>query len=578
MDIFDYRKTLIDHYAEYISGFIKIRDKNISDYLTQTLESGHLWPESLIQLNPCFKPGRSIDQLVEANVLHEECSRVFRRKSEDGSSAPLRLHTHQEEALITAQSGANYVLTTGTGSGKSMTYIIPIVDHVLKQGSGKGIKAIVIYPMNALANSQMNELEKFLKLGYEADDSPVTFDRYTGQEDRQRRDQITENPPDILLTNYVMLELMMTRPEERQLIESAKGLQFIVLDELHTYRGRQGSDVAMLLRRVKNFLGAESAQVVGTSATLAGGGSFEEARQEVASVASVLFGSAVDPKNVIGETLKRVTAEVNFASDAVRQQITKRVREGGLPEGIDFNLFADDALAAWIESTFGIETHDGRLVRTQPRSINSSAENSLPCGTELLSSLTAMDEDLCSQAIKQSLISGFGCLNPETGFPSFAFRLHQFISRGDTVYASLENPSKRRITMNGQKYVPGEQKQKLLYPIVFCRECGEAYYSVSKRQDPDTGEISYYPATPFDNSDEIEGEPGYLFVNVDNPWPQDDEEQHGKVPDDFIEVGPQGERIKRNARERMPVRLTLLPDGSINANGLVSGSGQGLRP
>ncbi|MDF7826479.1 DEAD/DEAH box helicase [Pontiellaceae bacterium B12227] len=570
MDIFDYRKTLIDHYAEYISGFIKIRDERISSSLQDTLTSGHLWPESLIQLNPCFKPGRSIDDLVEASILHDECSRVFRRKSEGGLSSPLRLHTHQEEALLTAQSKENYVLTTGTGSGKSMTYIIPIVDHVLKQGSGKGIKAIVIYPMNALANSQMNELDKFLKLGYDEGESPVTFDRYTGQEDRQRRNDIIENPPDILLTNYVMLELMMTRPEERQLIEAAKGLQFIVLDELHTYRGRQGSDVAMLLRRVKNFLDADHAQVVGTSATMAGGGSIAEQKQEVADVASVLFGSPVAPENVIGETLKRITGEVDFSSDTIRKQITQRVREGGLPSDIDFQSFSEDALAAWIESNFGIETREGRLARTDPKPINSNKESRIVGGADLLSTITDLDKEVCAVAIKQSLISGFGCLNPETGFPSFAFRLHQFISRGDTIYASLENPAKRYLTLNGQKFVPGENKQKLLYPVVFCRECGEAYYSVERRQDPDTGEITYHPAPPFDKSDEQDGDPGYLFVNMDNPWPQDEDGQLGKVPDDFIEIGPQGERVKRTAAQRMPVRLTLLPDGSIDVNGLVS--------
>ncbi len=125
MDIFDYRNTLIDHYKEYVSGFIKIRDQRISKHLTSKLDGGHLWPEALIQLNPCFEPGRSVDQLVSAGVLHEECSRIFRRKSEEGSSLPLKLHAHQEEALLAAQSGKNYVLTTGTGSGKSMTYIIP---------------------------------------------------------------------------------------------------------------------------------------------------------------------------------------------------------------------------------------------------------------------------------------------------------------------------------------------------------------------------------------------------------------------------------------------------------------------
>ena len=80
--------------------------------------------------------------------------------------ANLTLHKHQEDAIRTAQKGHNYILTTGTGSGKSLAYIIPIVDFVLRNGSGKGVQAIIVYPMNALANSQRGELEKFLKFGY----------------------------------------------------------------------------------------------------------------------------------------------------------------------------------------------------------------------------------------------------------------------------------------------------------------------------------------------------------------------------------------------------------------------------
>ena len=76
-----------------------------------------------------------------------------------------------------AQTGVNYVLTTGTGSGKSLAYIVPIVDHVLRRGSGRGVQAIVVYPMNALANSQEGELTKFLKLGYPDGQGPVTFAR-----------------------------------------------------------------------------------------------------------------------------------------------------------------------------------------------------------------------------------------------------------------------------------------------------------------------------------------------------------------------------------------------------------------
>ena len=108
---------------------------------------------------------------------------------------------------------------------------MPIVDRVLRHGGGKGVQAIVVYPMNALANSQLGELEKFL--GKQA--PKVTYQRYTGQEDRKTREGILANPPDVLLTNYVMLKLLLTRPNERKaLIESAKNLRFLVLDELRS--------------------------------------------------------------------------------------------------------------------------------------------------------------------------------------------------------------------------------------------------------------------------------------------------------------------------------------------------------
>jgi len=112
------------------------------------------------------------------------------------------------------------VLTTGTGSGKSLAYIVPAVDHILRRGSGQGVRALVVYPMNALANSQFNELRKFLCHGYPDGRGPVTFAAYTGQEREEARQRILENPPDILLTNYVMLELILTRPIEKPLIRA----------------------------------------------------------------------------------------------------------------------------------------------------------------------------------------------------------------------------------------------------------------------------------------------------------------------------------------------------------------------
>ena len=170
--------------------------------------------------------------------------------------------------------------TTGTGSGKSLAYIVPIVDHVIRRGPGNGIQAIVVYPMNALANSQAGELDKFLDLGFPNDKGPVRFKRYTGQESDQEKADIIATPPDILLTNYVMLELILTRPRDRELIKQAADLRFLVLDELHTYRGRQGADVALLTRRVREATKTPHLQCVGTSATLAGAGTLVEQQAE----------------------------------------------------------------------------------------------------------------------------------------------------------------------------------------------------------------------------------------------------------------------------------------------------------
>ena len=146
--------------------------------------------------------------------------------------------------------------------------------------------AIVVYPMNALCNSQLEELEKFLVCGYGKGNEPVTFARYTGQESNEERERIAKNPPDILLTNYVMLELILTRflETDKTVRKHAAGLRFLVLDELHTYRGRQGADVAMLVRRVRERFN-ENLLCIGTSATMASEGSAGERNAAVAAVA-----------------------------------------------------------------------------------------------------------------------------------------------------------------------------------------------------------------------------------------------------------------------------------------------------
>ena len=555
VDVFRLRDRLVKDYSEYIGSFINIRDPRIAGAVGDELNAGLLWPDPLIQLNPSFAPGETIDALVEQGILHEECRRAFRLKKDDSPEGlPMRLHRHQSEAVKVASGERSYVLTTGTGSGKSLAYIIPIVNHVLREGPGQGIQAIIVYPMNALANSQHGELEKFLCLGYPDKRGSVTFERYTGQESHEDRERIISSPPDVLLTNYVMLELLLTRPDEKGLINAAQGLKFLVLDELHTYRGRQGADVAMLIRRVRDRLAAHNLQCVGTSATLSSGGTYTEQQREIAAVASRLFGSTVEPDHVIGETLERSTVESDFSDNSVVRELTNRLEDPQRKPPGEFSSFIKDPLASWIESTFGIETDpkSGRLRRSNPRSITGESGAAAD-----LSRLTGVGQQVCVGKIQETLLKGYDVLHPDTGFPVFAFRLHQFISRGDTVYASPESEAERYITVYGQQYVPNEERQRILLPLAFCRHCGQEYYVVRKTRDEETKQDRFLQRDLMDNFQDEDSEAGFLYVNSSSPWPSSREEQLACVPDEWCEEVRGNLRLKSNFRKYLPKSIRM---------------------
>ncbi|MHB1317954.1 MAG: DEAD/DEAH box helicase [Anaerolineae bacterium] len=509
-------------------------------------------------MNPSYAFGHWIDELADLGQIHPLCKDIFRIKRDDGTSKALRMYVHQEEAIQAANAGDSYVLTTGTGSGKSLAYIIPIVNHVLRRGSGKGIQALVVYPMNALANSQVGELEKYLQQGF--DRPPVTFMRYTGQEDEAERADILQNPPDILLTNYVMLELILTRVRERPLIASMHGLKFLVLDELHTYRGRQGADVALLVRRLRDYAEAKNIQCVGTSATLADTSSTADPREGVARVASQLFGVTVKPDRVFTETLRRQSPKPNEGEEFVR---SLRSRLGAsAPVERSYLQFLSDPLTQWIESTFGLsEDRAGKLVRARPQPVSGQAGASAK-----LADLTGVDVEACATALRQQLLAGYQTLDPETELPVLAFRVNQFISRGDTAYASLDDPETRHVTTEGQVFVPGD-RARILLPLVFCRECGQEFYAVTRKAVAD-GTGFRYVARDLQSTrpESLEEEHGYLYSEPDSPW-LESELDLDLLPSDWIDEQSATRRVTRSRRDRVPVLVHVNNGGYENPEG-----------
>ncbi|GLW62162.1 RNA helicase [Actinomadura rubrobrunea] len=557
MDVFQVHERLIDDYAAFTSSLVQVRDERIARHLRKENADKVRWPDPWLSLNPNFEPGGTVSELVAEGLLHPFCDRFFRAKEgeDDPGRRTLTLHRHQREAIEAARTGESYVLTTGTGSGKSLTYILPIVDSVLRDPEPGRIKAIVVYPMNALANSQLHELQKYLNWGLASDERPVSFARYTGQEGDEERDRVLRGKPDILLTNYVMLEYLLTRPVERdQLIGAARGLRFLVLDELHTYRGRQGADVAMLVRRLRDACEVPDLQCIGTSATMATDATFAAAQAKIAQVASRLFGTPVRAERVIGETLRRATtrtdpdaAALRAGMDAVLRGASRRYEE-----------LVDDPLAGWIETAFGLteEEGTGRLVRQRPKT--------LPTAARELAEVTGETPERCAEAIQAALQQGARVRHPETGRPLFAFRLHQFLTKGDTVYVSLEPEDERHITSQYQVSVPGH-REKILLPLAFCRECGQEYLVVARTKRADG--VFY---TPRYEQDAAGGDTanGYLYISSDHPWPADDPIKAGRLPDSWYDTGDDGEPyVLPRFRDHLPREVWLGVDGSEQPKG-----------
>lgn len=230
-------------------------------------------------------------------------------------------HLHQLQAWqrLSTRNGATplaTLVTTGTGSGKTECFLYPILDHcyrALERGEG-GIKAIVLYPMNALASDQARRFAEIIHRDPRLD-GKLRVGMYVGEKGSHRgmgpdsviddQEILRKAPPDILLTNYRMLDLLLLRPKDQNLWNHNRPgtLRYLVLDELHTYDGAQGTDVACLIRRLSARLGEhDSLCPVGTSVTVAS--DTGDSQRELLEFASKVFDQPFDDDTVIGETLR----------------------------------------------------------------------------------------------------------------------------------------------------------------------------------------------------------------------------------------------------------------------------------
>lgn len=271
-----------------------------------------------VEALPDFEKGAPLRALLRTHggYLHDRLSAL------DAGLLDRPLHRHQEAALSTAcRDRQSLLVATGTGSGKTESFLFPLAHKLLDdpEPDAPGVRALLIYPMNALANDQLYYRIAPL-FGKELAEAGVTFGRFTSQiranakrsdeEARLRdnpklmralgnkipknwlltREEMLAAPPKILITNYAMLEHLLLLPRNAPLFRFPT-LHTLVLDEVHTYNGAQAAEVAFLLRKLKTRLQLEHPlQVFGTSASLPEGAENDE---RICRFASQLTGESV---------------------------------------------------------------------------------------------------------------------------------------------------------------------------------------------------------------------------------------------------------------------------------------------
>lgn len=304
-------------YMMYLQTTFQINDLELGPLFKETITKNQFIKGPVIEVTPPFKKGVPLRELIDEGTLSPHFRSLTFPVDRD-------LYLHQERAVRkVVKDKRNIIVATGTGSGKTEIFIISVLNELFRQKEagrlGPGVRALLLYPMNALVNDQLKRMRELL-----AKCPDITFGRYTGEtledpkkalekylklhggqqpipNERISRKEMWDAPPHILLTNYAMLEYLLLRPRDICFFDGvfAHDWSFIVLDEAHTFTGAKGIEMAMLLRRLKDrVVKSEPGKLrcIATSATLGDG---SEDSEGIALFASQLFGEIFSTDDII---------------------------------------------------------------------------------------------------------------------------------------------------------------------------------------------------------------------------------------------------------------------------------------
>lgn len=491
-------KGIVEFFRKYLLTTFKTNNDIYNRQLKEQLsEDGVISKGPYISMSDSFEKDKTLRELVDEGILCRELLKLSELHPDR------KLYKHQVEAICKANNGKNLIITTGTGSGKTECFLIPIINLLMREKEkstlNPGVRTLIIYPMNALVNDQIRRLREIF-INYQ--ESGITFGKYTGETlenysdaldefiEREgtepikneliSREQMRKSPPHILITNFAMLEYLLLRPGDSIFFnkQNASKWHSIVFDEAHTYCGAKGIEVATLIKRVKAMLNRNDIQFFLTSATLGD----EKSNPQIINFAHSLCDVHFDEDSIIrSSTIAPAKPESTSKLDfSIYRELAEKIRNNFASEhilkflrekGIDI-IKAENADEALEKTLYSMILHDDFYYEVRHHLLNK------------IKPLNQLAEELSVSVDDITDFIAVASNAQNNGDRIFEARYHMFIRGIEGVYVTL-NPSNKLFIRKMETYKEDPESNDCgfkVFEITFCYNCN-ATFIVGQTED-----------------------------------------------------------------------------------------------
>ena len=487
-------ELIVSSYRRYLKSLLPVRDARIAAALEEEISRSLLTKGPLLESAPPYAHGATLASLVASGALNAS----FNYLASPVLPMDRPLYLHQEQAIRKITTGRNVIVASGTGSGKTECFLLPILDALSAEQDrgtlGPGVRALLLYPMNALANDQIKRLRQVL-----AHAPHITFGRYVGDTPHTAREaaeafavlnpgeprlpnellsraEMRDSPPHLLLTNYAMLEYLLLRPADIELFEGGHGghWRFIAVDEAHVYDGARAAELAMLLRRLRDRVtGGRPLRCIATSATVGD-----------------------DPRSVTEFAQRLFDADFEWVQgDETRQDLVQASKRA-MPEGPFWGPM-DQAAYRSIASADDPDAELLRLAEAHGAPVNDDAatafahEHRIADLRALLGGRPRLFTDLASELFPRdadqgralaALVTAGSRVRDSTGSPVLSARYHLFTRASEGAYTCL---SKAGPHVSLARRETCATCAAAMFEFAACKRCGAVYLSGSVQHTSD---------------------------------------------------------------------------------------------